>query len=158
MQIADCDNTTYANVDFRDRHTVEWTSLKAKPTVRSEVLNPIRVLLETRLKPDPNHELPMVNLGLGEPNRANGFELPAEINRAIKDVVDAETFNGYTQASGDLKARTAIATKFSTPEYPIDPNHVFLTFGCSGALYNSISVLCEPGDNILAPAPGFPLC
>jgi aspartate/methionine/tyrosine aminotransferase len=32
-----------------------------------------------------------------------------------------------------------------------------LAFGCSGALYNAISVLCENGDNILVPAPGFPL-
>ena len=32
-----------------------------------------------------------------------------------------------------------------------------LAFGCSGALFNAISVLCETGDNLLVPAPGFPL-
>lgn len=35
---------------------------------------------------------------------------------------------------------------------------MFLAFGCSGALYNSIAVLCEVGDRILVPKPGFPLC
>jgi len=34
---------------------------------------------------------------------------------------------------------------------------VVLAFGCSGALFNAISVLCEAGDNLLVPAPGFPL-
>lgn len=97
-------------------------------------------------------------MGLGEPNRANGYELPEVINESIKEVVDSATCNGYTQASGDLKARQAVAEKFSTDEYPIHPDNVFLAFGCSGALFNAISVLCEPGDNILAPSPGFPLC
>lgn len=32
-----------------------------------------------------------------------------------------------------------------------------LAFGCSGALYNAIAVLCETGDNLLVPRPGFPL-
>ncbi len=35
---------------------------------------------------------------------------------------------------------------------------MILAFGCSGAMYNSISALCETGDNILVPRPGFPLC
>lgn len=30
--------------------------------------------------------------------------------------------------------------------------------GCSGALQNTISVLCDVGDRLLVPAPGFPLC
>jgi tyrosine aminotransferase len=33
-----------------------------------------------------------------------------------------------------------------------------LAFGCSGALYNAVSALCEVGDTILVPSPGFPLC
>ncbi len=32
-----------------------------------------------------------------------------------------------------------------------------LAFGCSGALFNAISVLCETGDSIVVPRPGFPL-
>jgi len=30
--------------------------------------------------------------------------------------------------------------------------------GASGALYTSLQALCEEGDNILMPRPGFPLC
>lgn len=47
--------------------------------------------------------------------------------------------------------------RFSHPDCPFTENDVVLAFGCSGALYNAISVLCENGDNILVPRPGFPL-
>lgn len=110
------------------------------------------------MKPPQNHELQMINLGLGEPNRANGFSLAEGVNEAIIEAVNSETNNGYTQASGTAVARNAIAEKFGNDEYPINPDHIFLSFGCSGALYNAISVLCEVGDRILVPKPGFPLC
>ena len=63
-----------------------------------------------------------------------------------------------SQASGSLPARQAVAEKFSSETKKIDPNHVFLTMGCSGALYNAISVMAERGQTILVPRPGFPLC
>ena len=37
------------------------------------------------------------------------------------------------------------------------PNNVFLTFGTSGALFNTMAVSPERGTNILVPTPGFPL-
>ncbi len=105
-----------------------------------------------------NHPKTLCNLGLGEPSRANGFELPPAINQAIIEVIESEKHNGYTQSTGALPARQAIAEKFGDEQHPIDPNNVFLAFGCSGALYNAISVMCEVGDRILVPKPGFPLC
>jgi tyrosine aminotransferase len=36
-------------------------------------------------------------------------------------------------------------------------NDVVLHFGGTGALSSAISVLCETGDNLLVPTPGFPL-
>lgn len=100
----------------------------------------------------------MINLGLGDPSKANGFDLPPEINQSIIEIIQGEAHNGYTQSTGCPAAREAIAQKFGNAEHPIDPNNVFLAFGCSGALYNAISVLCEVGDRILVPKPGFPLC
>ena len=70
--------------------------MKHEPAQRSNVLNPIRNILEREMKPPTDHLLPMINLGLGEPNKANGFELPVEINDAIIEVVKGETSNGYT--------------------------------------------------------------
>ena len=135
-----------------------WAEMKHEPAKRTEVLNPIRTILEREMKPPQDHPLPMINLGLGEPTKANGFDLPKELGNAVIDAVNSETANSYTQASGALTAREAVAKRFSTPEKPIDPNHVFLAFGCSGALYNAMAALCESGDRILVPKPGFPLC
>lgn len=122
------------------------------------MLNPIRAILEREMKPNPDHQLKMVNLGLGEPSKANGYILDPRINEAIIETIQSETCNGYTQASGAAPAREAVAKKFSTPEYPIDANNVFLSFGCSGAIYNAIAALCERGDRIAVASPGFPLC
>ena len=114
--------------------------------------------MEGNLKPPKDHPKSMINLGLGEPSRANGFELPPVINESIIQAVQSETNNGYTNSVGTVAAREAIANKFGTEEHPIDPNHIFLSFGCSGALYNAMSVMCEVGDRVLVPKPGFPLC
>jgi tyrosine aminotransferase len=122
------------------------------------VLNPIRAILEREMKPPTDHPLPIINLGLGEPSKANGYVLDPKINEAIIETIQSETCNGYTEARGALPAREAVAKKFGTAEFPIDPNHVFLGFGCSGALYNAITALCETGDRILVARPGFPLC
>jgi aspartate/methionine/tyrosine aminotransferase len=75
------------------------------PSKRSDVLNPIRAILEKDLKIPANPPIPLVNLGLGEPNKANGFELPPVINEAIIEVIKSETKNGYTISSGALEAR-----------------------------------------------------
>ena len=63
---------------------------KHVPAARSDVHNPIRQILEGELKPPQGHALPMINLGLGEPSKANGFELPAVINEAIIEVIQSE--------------------------------------------------------------------
>jgi aspartate/methionine/tyrosine aminotransferase len=70
--------------------------MKHEPAERSNVLNPIRNILEREMKPPTDHHLPIINLGLGEPTKANGFFLAPEINEAIIEAVRAETNNGYT--------------------------------------------------------------
>lgn len=52
-----------------------------------------------------DHEKPLINLGLGEPSKANGFTLPSVINEALIEVVQSEQHNGYTAANGALPAR-----------------------------------------------------
>jgi tyrosine aminotransferase len=135
-----------------------WNEMKHEPAARTNVLNPIRVILERDMKPPQDHPLPMINLGLGEPSKAHGYTLPAEINQAMIAAVNSETANGYGPATGSIPAREAVAKKFSTPEFPINPNNVIMSFGCSGALYNAIAVLCEAGSHLLVASPGFPLC
>lgn len=60
-------------------------------------------------------------------------------------------------SSGTLAARTAIAQANNDPAAPLTANDVILANGCSGALEMCINVLCNEGQNILLPRPGFSL-
>ncbi len=77
-------------------NAASWSAIKHRPAARSNVINPIRQLLESEMPLPKNHPKTLCNLGLGEPSRANGFELPPAINQAIIDVIESEKHNGYT--------------------------------------------------------------
>jgi tyrosine aminotransferase len=134
-----------------------WAS-KAVPAARTNWLNPIRSILEKDFKVPENHEKSFVNLTLGEPTKANGYPLPEVTKQALIDAVESEKYNGYTHSSGMPDARQAVVDKYSTEAAPFAADDVLLTFGCSGAYYTVFSAMCEPGDNVLVPSPGFPLC
>ena len=119
--------------------------------------NPIRSTLEREFKIPAETPKPLLNLALGEPTKANGYPLPEEMKQAIIEVIESEKCNGYTKSTGAVEARQAVVDKFSTPENPFTADDVFLTAGCSGALIAALHTLCEEGDNILLPRPGFPL-
>lgn len=131
-----------------------------KPTAakRSDVRNPIRATLEKDFKVPEEPHKPMINLTLGEPTKENGYPLPDVTKQAMVEVVESEKHNGYTHSSGVLAARQALVDKYSTEDAPFEADDVLLTFGCSGAQYTVFSTLCEVGDNVLVPKPGFPLC
>lgn len=84
---------------------------------------------------------------------------------------------GSTNCRGEHSSRFTLFTLFSKqvislqptiihlkdtfilpPPHPTPPfQDVILTSGCSQAIDLAISVLCNPGDNILVPCPGFSL-
>jgi hypothetical protein len=60
-----------------------WANLKHEPSERTNVLNPIRNILEREMKVPTDHHLPHLGLGLGEPTKANGYILDPKINESI---------------------------------------------------------------------------
>lgn len=67
-------------------------------------------------------------------------------------------FDGYTEFRGSEPCRKAIAEFYSKTEpVKVDKDDIFMTCGGSLALWLSIAVLCDPGDNFLFPEAGFPL-
>lgn len=62
---------------------------------------------------------------------------------------------GYVQAHGTEAARAAVAAKLSNANAKLTSDDVTITSGCSHALHIAFSALCNPGDNILIPVPGF---
>lgn len=67
------------------------------------------------------------------------------------------------ESKGLLEARQAVAeyyagrAGFSAPLAPIDPGRIVLASGTSEAYGHIFRLLCEPGDEVLAPAPSYPL-
>lgn len=50
-----------------------------------------------------------------------------------------------------------MASHYSKPDHILDKDDVFLDHGGSGAIFNTLSAMLNPGDNFLAPSPGFTL-
>ena len=65
--------------------------------------------------------------------------------------------DGYTDFVGHPSTRESIANKFQSPNYKIHKDNDFLTAGGSLAIWVTIMLLANEGDNFLFPSPGFPL-
>ena len=85
-----------------------------------------------------------------------GFEAPEEI---VQDMVRMlPQAHGYTESRGILPARRAVAQHYQQrglPESSVDS--VFLGNGASELISMAVQALVEDGDEILIPAPDFPL-
>ncbi|XP_077424699.1 tyrosine aminotransferase [Vanacampus margaritifer] len=138
--------------DKRRRKTWE-----VKPSVKANnTLNPIRTMVD-EMKLSPNPEKAMIALSLGDPTVFGNLPPDDAVIQAMKDAIDSHQYNGYAPSVGYLKSRQVVASFYSCPDAPIEAENVILTSGCSQAIDLAISVLCNPGDNILVPRPGFPL-
>lgn len=91
-----------------------------------------------------------IDLSLGDPtaygdpyNAFPGF---------TKALMASAAVSGYSPATGNAKVKLAIADQYGT-----SPDNVVITTGCSTALDMIVRSLCETGDSVLVPAPGFPL-
>ncbi|EES15510.2 hypothetical protein SORBI_3008G005300 [Sorghum bicolor] len=101
---------------------------------------------------------PVLTLGSGDPTASPCFRPPPEAEDAIVEALRSGKHNGYSPTVGVLSARRAIAEYLSRDlSYQLSPDNIYLTAGCCQAIEVIISVLAQPGSNVLLPKPGFPL-
>ncbi|KAF9953373.1 hypothetical protein BGZ65_004719 [Modicella reniformis] len=124
--------------------------------VSKRTSNPIRAIVD-HIKVKPNPDKSMISLALGDPTLFGNFKIHQSCTDAVVKQIQSYKCNGYPPSTGYPHARKAVADKFSTPEAPLTTQDVILASGCSGALEMCIGVLCNEGDNILLPRPGFSL-
>jgi alanine-synthesizing transaminase len=74
------------------------------------------------------------------------------VERALRD-----KFTGYTPSGGLPDAREAVASWASSLGAPTEANHVLITAGASEAAELLLTALVDEGDEVLVPAPGYPL-
>ncbi|MFJ4867875.1 pyridoxal phosphate-dependent aminotransferase [Streptomyces sp. NPDC088757] len=85
-----------------------------------------------------------------------GFEAPEEI---VQDMIRMlPKAHGYTDSRGILSARRAVAQRYQAMGLPeVDVDDVFLGNGVSELVSMAVQALLEDGDEVLIPAPDFPL-
>ena len=92
-----------------------------------------------------------ISLGVGEPD----FITPWHIrNAAIKSIQ-----RGYTQYTGNrgLPALRECISRYMAERFSVDypPENVIVTVGASEGIDLVMRAICEPGDEILVPDPGY---
>ncbi|CAL8374387.1 unnamed protein product [Arctogadus glacialis] len=122
----------------------------------NKTCNPIRDIVDG-MKLTPNPKKAMIALSIGDPTVFGNLPTDACVLKALKDAVESARYNGYAPSIGYQKSREAVANFYNSSLAPLEAKDVVLTSGCSQAIELCISVLSNPGDNILIPCPGFSL-
>ena len=95
------------------------------------------------------------DFSLGNPN----VPAPAEVNEAIKEVVDEEdsvVLHGYMSNSGFEDVREAIAQSLNKRfDTHFNYTNIVMTVGAAGGLNTVLKTILNPGDEVLTFAPFF---
>jgi aspartate aminotransferase len=91
----------------------------------------------------------VLSFGAGEPD----FNTPSHITAAaVKALTDHQT--RYTESAGLLELREAIAAKLSMDNgLTYEPSQISVNCGAKHSCYNAILATCNPGDEVIIPAP-----
>lgn len=95
----------------------------------------------------------VIHMEIGEPD----FDTPAHIiEAAIKALRDGHTH--YTPSAGIPPFREVIANKVAnTRDIKVHPDQVVVVPGGKPIMFFVIMALCEKGDEVIYPNPGFPI-
>ncbi|MEU4292011.1 pyridoxal phosphate-dependent aminotransferase [Kribbella sp. NPDC026596] len=95
----------------------------------------------------------IVHLEIGEPD----FDTPAHVITAAQQALD-KGFTHYVPAPGIPELRTAVTESLErTGRLTTSPDRVVITPGAKPIMFFTIMALCEEGDEVLYPDPGFPM-
>ncbi|GAB2650367.1 pyridoxal phosphate-dependent aminotransferase [Kribbella swartbergensis] len=95
----------------------------------------------------------IVHLEIGEPD----FDTPAHVAAAAQQALD-KGHTHYVPAPGIPELRTAVADFLErTDRLRTTPDRVLITPGAKPIMFFTIMALCEEGDEVLYPDPGFPM-
>lgn len=97
----------------------------------------------------------VIYLNIGDP-QSFGFKPPDFVIEAVNRAV-SDKFTGYSHSSGLLEAREAVARYATGLGSPTETKDVIVTSGASEAADLTLTALVDPGDEVLLPAPGYPI-
>jgi alanine-synthesizing transaminase len=97
----------------------------------------------------------VIYLNIGDP-QTYGFRPPAHIVEAVGRAL-RDSFTGYSHSAGLPDARHAVAAYATALGAATEPDQVLLTSGASEAADLVLTALVNEGEQVLLPAPGYPI-
>jgi aspartate aminotransferase len=117
---------------------------------RTKVLTPsLTLAIDAKAKAMKAEGQDVVGFGAGEPD----FDTPQHIkDAAVKALADG--FTKYTPSSGIPELRQACADKFKADNgLDYKPSQIIINCGGKHSCFNVIFATCNPGDEVIIPAP-----
>lgn len=91
----------------------------------------------------------IVNLSIGEPD----FDTPEHIKNAAIQAIHAG-YTKYTAVDGIKKLKQAVIDKFAKEnQLKYEANQILISDGAKHSIYNVLSAVVNPGDEVIIPAP-----
>ena len=91
----------------------------------------------------------VIGFGAGQPD----FDTPDYIKKAAIDAINSG-FTKYTPASGIPELKSAICKKLSRDNgLDYEPSQIVISNGAKHSLVNAFMAICNPGDEVIVPAP-----
>jgi alanine-synthesizing transaminase len=97
--------------------------------------------------------LPIADLTVSNPTRC-GFTYSGEL---LAPLTDPRSLEYDPQPRGGVRAREAVCAYYASHGAMVDPAQIVLTTSTSEAYSYLFRLLCDPGAEVLAPQPGYPL-
>lgn len=132
--------------------------LPVRPITQSNKLRDVRydvrgpILVEAERLEAEGHQVLKLNIGNPAPF---GFEAPDVVVDGLRaHLREAE---GYSDSRGILPAREAVSAYYASRGLDVTPTDVFIGSGVSEMISLVLQALVDDGDEVLVPAPDYPL-
>ena len=117
---------------------------------RATILTPSLTLsIDSKAKAMKAEGIDVCSFGAGEPD----IDTPEHIKAAAQAAIEAG-FTKYTPSSGIPELRQAISEKFAADnKLNYKPTQIIVSCGAKHSCYNAVLATCQPGDEVIIPAP-----
>ena len=119
-------------------------------SVKAASISPSATLaIDAKAKAMKAQGFDIVGFGAGEPD----FDTPMHIKKAAIEAIERGATK-YTPASGTAELKKAVVNKFKR-ENSLDykPENIVVSNGAKHSLVNTFMAICNPGDEVIIPAP-----
>ncbi|RKD27187.1 aspartate aminotransferase [Caminicella sporogenes DSM 14501] len=119
-------------------------------SVKNKSISPsVTLAITAKAKKMKADGIDIISFGAGEPD----FNTPAHIRKAAIDAIE-KGLTGYTASAGLPNLKQAICEKLKNDNnLDYTPENIVVSNGAKHSLFNTLQVICNPGDEVIIPIP-----